>query len=110
VTVTAIAIENEVAQSGWYAQATYSILAQAAAPAISPAPGSYPVGQTVTITDANASATIRYTTDGSNPTTHSNWYHGPIKLTGAETINAIAIATGEAASPMATATFTTTGP
>jgi hypothetical protein len=78
---------------------------QTPTPVISPVPGNYPSGQTVTITDANATATIRYTTDGSTPTTHSNWYHGPIALTGSETIQAIAVSTGAASSAVASSAY-----
>jgi hypothetical protein len=45
------------------------ILAQTAAPVISPASGTYSAAQTITITDATPGATIYYTLDGSTPTT-----------------------------------------
>ena len=86
-------------------EAIYYLYAQTPAPVISPASGAYPVGQAITITDANPAATIRYTTDGSTPTTHSNWYHGSIVLTGSETVKAIAVSTGEANSDVASATY-----
>jgi len=105
ITISAVAIENGSAMS-WLAQATYSIVAQAPAPLISPAPGAYPVGQLITITDANAAATIRYTTDGSTPTSTSNWYHGPIALAGSAVIKALAITSGEAASNVSSAIYT----
>jgi hypothetical protein len=85
----------------------YSVIPQAPTPVISPAPGSYPAGQAINLSDSLPSATIRYTTDGSTPTTKSNWYHGPIKLTGSETIQAIAIATGEVQSAVASSVYTT---
>ena len=69
-----------------------------------------PPGQLVTLTDADPTATLRYTTDGSTPTTHSNFYSHPFALTGSETINAIAIATGDATSAVLTSAYTTTGP
>ncbi len=85
--------------------AWYYVLAQTPTPVISPDPGTYPAGQTVTITDAIPTATIRYTTDGSTPTTQSNWYHGRIVLTGTETIRAIAISTGAHASEVASGNY-----
>jgi hypothetical protein len=45
-------------------------------PVLSLAPGFYPGAQTVTITCANPSASIRYTTNGSNPTTTSTFWTG----------------------------------
>lgn len=75
-------------------------------PELRPAPGSYAKGQKITITDADAIATIRYTTDGSTPTDKSDWYHVPIVLTGSETIKAIAISTGDAASVVASSSYT----
>jgi hypothetical protein len=84
----------------------YSVIPQTPTPVMSPVSGSYAAGQLITITDAIPTATIRYTTDGSTPTTHSNWYHGPIVLTGPETIQSIAISGGAAPSEVASATYT----
>jgi Chitobiase/beta-hexosaminidase C-terminal domain/Beta-propeller repeat len=104
-TLRAIAVDSNYLPSA-VAEASYSLIVQTPAPIISPATGSYPVGQTIKITDADAGATIRYTTDGSNPTTQSNWYHGPIQLTGSETIRAIAISTGDATSEVSASVYT----
>lgn len=49
-------------------------------PVMSLAPGFYSGSQTVSITCSNPSATIRYTTDGSNPTAASTAYSGPITI------------------------------
>ena len=49
-------------------------------PVISLAPGFYPSAQTATITCADVSATIRYTTNGSTPTASSTIYTGPINI------------------------------
>jgi Chitobiase/beta-hexosaminidase C-terminal domain/Bacterial Ig-like domain (group 3)/Fn3 associated len=87
-------------------EAAYSILAQSPAPIIAPASGSVPVGQAVTITDAEPTATIRYTTDGSTPSTTSNWYHGSLAVLGPETISSIAISTGQASSEVASIAYT----
>jgi len=104
-TVKAIAIADDYLPSA-IAQASYSLIAQTPTPVIRPAPGSYPSGKMVTITDADATATIRYTTDGSTPTSHSNWYHGAIVLTGSETIQTIAVSSGDAESAVASASYT----
>ena len=55
-------------------------------PVMSLAPGFYPGAQTVTITCSNPTASIRYTTNGSNPTTTSTLYTGPININ-ATTVN-----------------------
>jgi hypothetical protein len=90
--------------------AQYSIVPQAPTPVISPESGAYGTGQLITISDANGTATIRYTTDGSTPTTHSTIYAHPFALTGNETVQAIAVGTGEAGSLMTTETYTIMDP
>ena len=75
------------------------------APTFNPPQGTYGSTQTVSISDANPAATIYYTTDGSTPTTGSNVYTGPITVSSTETIEAIAAASGYAASSVATATY-----
>ncbi len=55
------------------------------APIVSPPPGSYGPGLTVTLTAA-AGAAIRFTTDGSAPSVASPVYSGPISLTAADTV------------------------
>jgi NADH:ubiquinone oxidoreductase subunit F (NADH-binding) len=89
-------------------QAAYSVLPQTPPPTFSPGAGTYAPGQTVTLADSISTATIRYTTDGSTPTTKSPVYSKPIPLSGTETIQAIAIAIaqGEAASNPVSATYT----
>jgi len=88
------------------AQASYSVIAQAPTPVFTPGPGTYAPGQEVAISDANPAATIRYTTDGSTPTNKSHLYTRTLMLSGTETIRAIAIASGDAASPVSSATYT----
>jgi len=87
-------------------RASYSVIPYAPTPVFSPGAGSYAPGQAVAISDADPTATIRYTTDGSIPTTKSALYTRTLTLTGTETLRAIAIATGDAASPVAAATYT----
>jgi hypothetical protein len=69
----------------------------------SPPGGIYASAQNVTISDMGA--TIYYTTDGSTPTTSSAVYSAPIAVATTETIQAIAIASGHASSPVASAAY-----
>jgi arabinogalactan endo-1,4-beta-galactosidase len=81
----------------------------ATAPTFSPAAGAYTTAQTVTISDAIAGATIYYTTNGTTPTTASTVYSGAITIPATpatETIQAIAVVTGYANSPVASAVYT----
>lgn len=55
-------------------------------------------GNSATITCATSGATIRYTTNGSNPTSSSTQYTTAITLSGATTIKAIAIKDGVSSS------------
>jgi hypothetical protein len=111
ITLTSSTTVKAIATAGGYWKSAdvavqFSVVPQTPTPMISPTPGSYPHGQPITITDADKTATLRYTTDGSTPTTKSTLYSKPILLNGTVTIKAIAIATGVAASEVATATYT----
>ena len=77
-----------------------------ATPVFSPGGGTYTTAQNVTISCATPGAAIRYTTDGSTPTSASTQYTGPISVTGSETIKAIAIAAGMTDSAVASAAYT----
>jgi len=104
--VRAVPVVNGNVNNGTQNGAWYWVQAQTPTPVLSLASGSYPAGQLLSISDAIPNATIRYTTDGSTPTNHSNWYHGPIVLNGSETVQAIAISTGLPHSNVASATYT----
>lgn len=67
---------------------------QVATPVLNPGPGSYSAAVSVTITDATAGATIRYTLDGSTPTSGSPQYTGAISITSTRTLRVIALASG----------------
>jgi hypothetical protein len=104
-TVKAIATAAGYPSSG-EATGVYVILPAAATPVFSVPAGTYTSTQTVSLSDATRGAAIYYTTDGTLPTTSSTVYSGPITVSATETIEAIAIAPGYAASSVATAMYT----
>lgn len=82
-------------------------LGTTAAPTFSPAAGTYSATQDVTLSSATNGAAIYYTTDGSTPTTGSSQFlaESPIQVSTSETIQALAIAPGDAASPIVSAAY-----
>jgi RHS repeat-associated protein len=90
------------------ASATYTI--QAPAPTFSLSAGTYVGMQTLSISDANPSATIYYTMDGSTPTTSSSVYVGATGLDVTGTWKAIAVVTGYSNSSVASASYTIQAP
>ena len=107
-TIKAIAVATGYTQSA-VASATYIIKPTVATPVFSPVAGTYTSTQSVTINDATLGATIYYTTNGSTPTTASTKYTGPITARVTQTIKAIATATGDTQSAVASATYTLIG-
>jgi Chitobiase/beta-hexosaminidase C-terminal domain len=86
--------------------ATYVIQSSVATPTFSPPGGAYTSAQPVTISDATSGATIYYTTNGSTPTTSSTAYTGPIAVSSTETLEAMAVATGDTNSAVASVAYT----
>ena len=97
---------NTFAQSS--GSLTETITGTTATPVITPAPGTYAVPQTVTITDATAGATIYYTLDDSTPTTASTIYGLAFSVPSTTTVKAMAVAAGDSQSAVATSTYTIT--
>ncbi len=78
----------------------------AAAPAFSPAPGTYTSAQSVSLSDVTAGSIIYYTSDGSTPSIASSVYSAPIPVNATTTIQAFAAAPGLANSNASTGTYT----
>ncbi len=80
------------APSDWTLTLSYVV----ATPSISLASGTYSGTQEVTISDATTGSVIYYTTDGSNPSTSSTLYTGPISIAVSSTVKAMAVLSGSA--------------
>ena len=111
ITVTATETIKAIAIAPGYTTSTvssalYTIESQVAAPSFTPAPGTYPTSQTVTISTSSAGATIYYTTNGTTPTRSSTEYTAAIPVSSTTTIQAIAVASGFFDSAVSSATYT----
>lgn len=85
-----------------------STLTPAATPQFSPAPGTFGVAKTISITCTTPGASIFYTTNGSTPSTSSTPVTGGVLVNATSTIQAIAIASGFSQSAIGSATYTIT--
>jgi hypothetical protein len=78
-----------------------------ASPVFSPGGGTYASAQSVTITTSTSGASIRYTTDGSTPTsTTGTLYASPVSISSTTTLRAIAYLSGMPDSTVTSATYT----
>ncbi|HEX2927134.1 MAG TPA: chitobiase/beta-hexosaminidase C-terminal domain-containing protein, partial [Ruminiclostridium sp.] len=75
-------------------------------PTASPAGGTYSSAQSVTLSSTTSGASIYYTTDGSEPTTASAIYAGPIAVNSSKIIKAIAVKEGMNNSEVASFSYT----
>ncbi len=112
-TVKAIAYKSGSPDSS-VASASFTINtapAQVATPTISPNGATFTTSQTVSLSTSTAGATIRYTTDGSTPSsTVGTVYSSAFTLTSSATVKAIAYKSGSTDSAVASAAFTKTVP
>jgi LruC domain-containing protein len=93
MTIKAIAVKSGMGNSG-LASETYTILLSVAAPTYTPGAGSYTTVQAVTIGTTTPNADIYYTLDGTDPTTSSPHYTGPVSVGTSLTLKAVAIKSG----------------
>lgn len=104
-TVQAIAAASGDVNSS-VATGTYTLMAIVATPTFSPGSESFTGSVSVSISDTTPSSTIYYTTDGSTPTTSSTVYTTAISVTATKTIKAIAAASGDTNSSVASSIYT----
>jgi hypothetical protein len=89
--------------------ARIQVFLQAVAPVFTPSPGAYTSAQSVVIASPTNFANIRYTTDGTIPTsTTGNVYTGPVQVSATTTINAIAYKQGMMDSLIVSGVYTIT--
>jgi hypothetical protein len=87
--------------------AIYTIAPLVAAPTFSPGGGTYTQAQSVTLSSSTTGASIRYTTDGSNPTPSTGTlYSSPVNVATTETLKAIAYKSGFTDSAVSSASYT----
>ena len=108
-TVKAIAVATSYSSSA-VASAAYVVQLPAAAPVFSIAAGTYTTAQMVAMSSGTPGAQIYFTTDGSNPTTGSTLYGGPMTVNSSETIKALAVATNYSSSAVTSAVYVINSP
>lgn len=103
-TIKAKAFKTGMNASG-VASATYTLKCKA--PTFEVEAGTYTGAQTVTISSTTPGVTIRYTTNGNNPSTTSGTvYSEPITVSSSQTVKAIAYKENWSASTVASAAYT----
>ena len=103
-TVKARAFKSGMNPSGIISE-SYVIMETLPLPVFNPPAGTYTAYQSVTISCSVTGSTIRFTTDGAEPTSTSLAYTSPINVTSAMTIKAKAFKNGWNNSPTATAAY-----
>ena len=101
-------------RTGWTTSAvtsgTYQIGLIVADPEFSVPPGTYATAKNVAITTTTEGATIRYTTDGSTPTTtHGTIYGSAVRVAKTLTLKAVAYRTGYTTSAVASGDYKRVG-
>jgi hypothetical protein len=89
---------------------TKDTIAPAAAPNASPAGGTYFDPQSVTLNGVEGGGRAYYTTDGSDPTTASTPYTGPIAITSSQTLKVVQYDAAGNRGPVASHAYVITAP
>lgn len=106
-TVKAVAIKSGMSNSNVTSVSYIINTEKASAPIFTPAGGTYSTAQSVNIATTTTGAVIKYTTDGSAPSSSNGLvYSAAITVAATSTIKAIAIKTGMADSDISSAAFT----
>ncbi|MBF0523674.1 MAG: chitobiase/beta-hexosaminidase C-terminal domain-containing protein [Deltaproteobacteria bacterium] len=107
---TSKTIKAKAFKTGWVdspvASGVYNVTGTVATPTFSPASGTYTTAKSVTIACATAGATIRYTTNGTDPTSSSTLYSVAINVATTTTIKAKAFKSGWADSAIGSSVYT----
>lgn len=108
---TATTLKVKGFRDGWttsdLTMATYTFaLGTVAVPTFTPAAGTYTLGQSVSMATSTPGATIRYTTDGTDPTLLSTLSTGPLQIDRPTTIKARGFKRDWIGSTTATAAYT----
>lgn len=105
-------LQAKAFKSGWIpstiASGVYTVTQSVATPTCYPAGGSYNTPQSVTCECATAGATIRYTLNGSDPTSTSPVYSAPISITTSSSLRIKAFKAGMNPSSTTSAYYTIT--
>ncbi len=103
-TVKAIGVKTAFVNSA-VGSAVYTINGAVDTPSFSPVAGPYTGTQMVTISTVLSGTSIFYTEDGSDPTTGSTPYTGPVSVAVSETVKAIATKAGYSNSAIGSAAY-----
>ncbi|HOD39855.1 MAG TPA: chitobiase/beta-hexosaminidase C-terminal domain-containing protein, partial [Candidatus Wallbacteria bacterium] len=106
-TIKAVAIKTGIINSNIVSASFVINTEKAATPVFSPAGGTYSTAQSVNLTTSTNGAIIKYTTDGSTPSSSNGLtYSSAISVNATTTIKAVATKTNMADSEVATAAYT----
>ena len=106
-----IAVSQTLKVSGWKTGSPTSVVVartyelKAVTPAMTPGAGAYGSSQSVAIATTTGGATLRYTTDGTEPTTSSTAYSSALTVADTQTVKARAYKTGWTASDSGYASY-----
>ena len=99
-------LDSDIGEAGYIIGTGGGATETTATPVFSPVSGVYNEAQTVSITSTTPTSSIRYTTDGSDPSpTHGELYTTPIVVSNSTTFRAIAYRTGFNNSPIAVGSY-----